>query len=97
MPLAGAGHGVECDDTVREQIRAFPKAAVEVIGGRTRGGKYPAALLVDRQPAPGIGAAVGLPFHPLPRLVTDLTFRGNRVENPFHLAGDSVVRANVSG
>ena len=59
VPLALAGRRVEREDAVGEQIAAFSEAAVEVIGRRARRREHPAALLVDRDAAPGVRAAVG--------------------------------------
>ena len=97
VPLALAGHRIQRQHGVREQVVALAEAAVEVVGRRARGGEHPSALLVDGDAAPGVGAAVVFPFHPLPGVVTDLSFLGNGVENPLHRAGDRVVAADMAG
>ena len=73
VPLALTGPGVEGDHAVREKIRPFPEAAVEVLGGRAGRRKDPAASLVDRDAAPRVGAAVALALDELPRFVTELS------------------------
>src|SRR4029078_5414664 len=55
-----------------------------------------AALLVERHLAPVVRAADVVPSIWRIRVVTELSWMGNGVELPQQLAGDDVVRADVS-
>ena len=57
MPEALAGAEVEREDAVAEEIGAFAVAAVHVVSGRAEREIADAALLIDRDFAPGIDAA----------------------------------------
>ena len=72
VPLALAGRRVQRQHGVGEQVVALAESAVEVLGRRAGGGEHPAALLVDGDAAPGVGAAVVLPLDPLPGVVAGL-------------------------
>jgi hypothetical protein len=97
MPFAFAGERIESEHAVCEKIHSFACAAVDEIARRGTGrAKYPAALFIERKSAPGIGAAVGLAFFELPGVVTDFALVRHGVEDPFELAGLSVIGANVA-
>ena len=76
VPLALARHRVEREHGVGEQVVALAEPAVEVLGRRAGRRKHPAALLVDRHAAPGVGAAVVLSLDPLPGVVAELPLSG---------------------
>ena len=94
-PLAGAR--VEREQAVAEQVRAGAVGAVVVVGRRAGREVGDAALRVDRDLAPGVGAADVLPGVLRPRLVAELAGMRHGVELPHQLAGDHVVGAQVAG
>ena len=88
---------VERDERVAEQIRAVPVGAVEVVSRRAGGKENDAALGIDGELAPCIGAADVFPGIRRPGVVAEFTGMRDGVEPPRLFAGDDVVRANVAG
>src|SRR5207237_663666 len=73
LPLALARRRVQGQDGVSERITSLSEASIEVVCGRSRCGENPAALLIDGNAAPGVGAAESLSLWPVPRVLTELT------------------------
>ena len=93
VPHALAGARVERDQRVRVEVAADAIGAVVVVGRRAGREVGDAAARVDRDLAPGVGAADVLPGVLRPRLVALLAGMRHRVERPHQLAGDDVVGA----
>ena len=86
MPEAFAGVKVEREQAVAEQIVAEAIAAVEIEGWRAEREIADAALLVDRELSPRIGAAGGLPRVGRPGVVAEFSRPRDRVKDPQQLA-----------
>ena len=97
VPQALAGARVERDQAIGEQVGADAVGAVVVVGGRAGREVGDAALLVDRQLAPGVRAADVFPRVFRPRLVAELAWMRHGVELPDQLAGEHVVGAKIAG
>ena len=97
VPQALAGARVEREQAVAEQVRADAVGAVEIVGRRAGREVGDAALLVDGDLAPGVGAADVLPGVLRPGVVAELARMRNGVERPDQLAGEDVVRAEIAG
>ena len=97
VPQPFAGARIDRDQAVREQVLTETVGTVEVVGRRAGGHVDDAALVIYRNRAPVVGAADVLVGLLRPGFVTELSGRRNSVELPHSLAGDDVVRADVSG
>ena len=97
MPQPLAGARVEREQRSAEQVRAEPIGAVVVVGRRPGREVGDAARRVDRDLAPGVGAADVLPRVLRPRVVAELARVRDGVELPDELAGDDVEGAQVAG
>src|SRR5262245_38418495 len=96
MPEALARARVERDGRVRVEVVARAVAAKEVVARGAERDEHDPVRLVDGQLAPVVDAAGRrVPFL-RPRLVTELAFVRNAVEDPDELARDDVVRLHVA-
>ena len=96
MPLQLAGRRVERDDRVAVEVRALAIAAVVV--GRRRADRRvdDAALGVDGEERPDVGARSILPALAFPRLDARLAGARHGVKRPEQLAGPRVPSADVA-
>ena len=94
-PLAGAG--VDRDERVGEQVVALAIAAVEVVARAAEADERDAVLLVDGELAPVVPAAADLLVAFRPRVVAELPFVRNDMEDPGELPGPHVVGMDVGG
>src|SRR5262245_52603208 len=78
-------------EAVVEEVVANEIAAIEVESRRAEGNECDPVLLVDRELAPIVNAAGFLIGTLRPRVVAELTWMRNAVEDPRNLAGDDVV------
>ena len=97
VPQALAGPRVEGEETVGEQVGTDAVGSVIVVGGRPGREIGDAAFGVNRDLAPGIRAADVLIGVLGPRLVAGFAGMRDGVKLPYELAGQDVVRAQVSG
>jgi hypothetical protein len=97
VPDALARRGAQAEDRVGEEVVAVAVGAVEVIGRRARGRVQKAALLVERDARPGVGAATVLPRAFRPGVVAELARVRDGVECPLLRAGVDVERTDVAG
>src|SRR4051794_4937175 len=97
MPEPLAGPRIEREQTIAVKIRPLAIRAVQVVSrGSEREVRDP-ALFVDRNFAPRIHAARGLPGVLRPRFVTELAGMRDCVEGPDELPAQDVVRAQIAG
>ena len=96
MPAAFARRGVEGEHAIGEQIRPDAIAAPVIVGGRAGAAEDEAALDIEREAAPRVGAADGFPRVGRPRLVTKFAGVRDGVENPAALPGADIERADVA-
>jgi len=97
MPEALARAGVEGEEAVAEQVRATAVGAVEVVLGAGGGRVEDAALGIDGEFTPDVGAADALICILGPGVVPELTGPRHGVEAPDELAGADIEGANVAG
>ena len=96
VPFQLAGRRVERDDGVAVQVRALAIAAVVVGRRRTDRRVDDAALGVDGEERPDVGAGSVLPAVAFPRLDARLAGARDGVERPQQLAGLRVPAADVA-
>ena len=96
VPEILAGARIEGEEAVREEVRAVAIRSVEVIGGRAQREVGYAALFIDGDFAPGVGAADVFPGVWRPGVIAHLAGMRNGVELPDELAGDDVEGAEIS-
>src|SRR5262245_28559248 len=94
-PLAGAS--IDRDERVGVQVVAFAIAAVEVVTRGAESDERDAVLLVDRELAPVVHATADLVMAFRPRVVAELAFVRNDMEDPRELPRPNVVGVNVGG
>src|SRR5204863_2271881 len=87
MPFPLSGLQIDADETLGEQVVAWPVAAVEVRRRRLDGQVHESAFFVDGDLRPHAGIAVDGPRLVLPGVVAELAGTRNRVERPEQLAG----------
>src|SRR5690606_12607173 len=96
MPDPFPGSGIERQNGIGKKILAVAVSSPEIEGGRAGGDVDDPALLVEAHAAPRIGPADLLPGVRRPRIVSILSWSGDRMENPFDLASPHVERTNVA-
>ena len=96
MPDVGAGVGLQHQQAVRVEVVALAVAAPEVERRRSGRQEDQAALDVDGDAAPRVGAADALPGIGRPGLVARLARLRDGVERPGDRAGADVVGAHVA-
>src|SRR5688572_21053742 len=97
MPDSLAGARIDRDERVGEQVVALAIAAVEVVARAAESDERDAVLLVNSELAPVVPAAAQLPMALWPRLVAELAFVRNDMEDPRELSGPHVVGMDVRG
>jgi hypothetical protein len=95
VPLALAGVGIERKHAVGEKVLSLAEPAVEVFRRGAGGCEDPAALLVDGDAAPGVGAAEALALRPRPRVVSELPGLRDGVEDPAQPPRDRIEGPDV--
>src|SRR5450432_2111598 len=93
-PFHFSGLGVKRDDTVTKQIHACPVTTVEIGGRRSRAEIHGAPFLVHRKTPPVIIRSDLLVSVPWPGIVSRIARKGDRMEDPFQLAGDDIEPAH---
>ena len=96
VPQPLARQGVDGDDRVREEVVAGAVGAVEVVVGGPQRHVQDAALLVDGEERPGVGAADAAPRAVEPGVVAELPRMGHGVKRPDELARPQIPRAHVA-
>ncbi len=95
IPDELARGGIERDHAIGvEAVPQTQAAVIFVAAGGSDGDVYQAALGVERQEAPHIGAVLDVPAIALPRLVAGLTRLRLGVERPDQLAGARIPSAH---
>ena len=94
VPDAVAGAGVEGDEGICVEVVSDAVAAPEVEGGGTGGAEDEAALLVEGEAGPDVGAAGVLIGGGWPGFVAGFTGLGNGVEAPDQFTGAEVIGAD---
>jgi hypothetical protein len=97
MPEAFAGAGVEGEKAIAEKVCARAVGAIEIVFWAGGGNVDDAAFFIEREFAPGVGAADRFPGVFRPGVVAEFAFMRNGMEDPTQSAGANVEGADVSG